>query len=106
MIVSDRFIFSDKIKKRKLPKIVKKLNRSLKLSGVYLVLLTLDGPNLLEASSPREFYRALERGNKKTVIGIAKDRDDAFECIGVITQRAVDSYKDMTKDILVKEYID
>jgi len=104
MLVSANFVFSDQIDKKKLNKYVTRLNRMQSIVGIYVVVVDKDSDMLMEVMSIHELYRQLDRGHHKHVIGLAANRDDAFECVGYICQNAMDCYQGIDKDILYKEY--
>jgi len=75
-----------------------------KVPGIYVVVIDKTNDGLMEVMSGHELYRQLNRGHYKYIIGLADNRDDAFECVGYITQNAMDLYDSIDKDILYKEY--
>ncbi|MDA3845786.1 MAG: hypothetical protein PF505_04455 [Vallitaleaceae bacterium] len=104
MVVSVNFVYSDLINKKKLDKYISRLNRMQTVKGIYVVVVDQNSDMLMAVMSVSEFYRQLERGNRKTVIGLAASRDDAFECVGYICQNAMNIYQGIDKEILYKEY--
>lgn len=103
-MVSVNVVYSEDMADKKLRSYVEKINRGIKVPGLHVVTFGMDENNMLAVMSLREYYAHLERGHKLTIIGLAKDHDEAVTMVGYICQNMIDIYGSLDRKLFQKEY--
>ncbi len=96
-----KLYLSESITGKKLDKIKKKLENRPLLSGVFLIAISANRSDQLDIFDARQLVQPYYRHNPPYVIGIAKNREEAFAVIEKIVQECLRE----RGDCALKEYL-
>ena len=89
------------IKRKKLDKLKKQLEKRPLLSGVILITLSRNPIDQLEIYEARQLQQSYYKKYPPFVVGLAADRQDAVEIVKLIVQECMDK----RGDCALKEYL-
>ena len=89
------------IKRKKLDKLKKRLERRPILSGVTLITLSRNPIDQLEIYEARQLQQSYYKKYPPLVVGLAADRQEAVEIVKLIAQECIDK----RGDCALKEYL-
>lgn len=89
------------IKRKKLDKLKKQLEKRPLLSGVILITLSRNPADQLEIYEARQLQQRYYQNNPPFVVGLAADRQEAVDLVKLIVQECIDK----RGDCALKEYL-
>ena len=89
------------IKRKKLDKLKKRLERRPLLSGVVLITLSRNPIDQLEIYEARQLQQSYYKKYPPFIVGLAADRQEAVEIVELIVQECIDK----RGDCALKEYL-
>ena len=89
------------IKRKKLDKLKKRLERSPILSGVTLITLSRNPTDQLEIYEARQLQQSYYKKYPPFIVGLAADRQEAVEIVKLIVQECMEK----RGDCALKEYL-
>lgn len=101
--IASNFYIGDTIKKSKISKIIKKLNKQRNVINLYVIIIRDKFSNLMEIVSTYELYRINEREENINVIGIAKSKEEAYDLVVMIASKITNEHT-LTKQQIFKEF--
>ncbi|TCK97848.1 hypothetical protein EDC19_0250 [Natranaerovirga hydrolytica] len=90
---------SEHITEKEKTKIVNKINKEKNVKGILCLCLTNKKNFQLEILKVKDVIKEQDKANIK-IIGIAKDKEDAFN----LTQKIIEMIYNETKDVVIKKY--
>lgn len=98
---SSRLYLGESIRREKLDKIKKKLERNPLLSGVFLITLSRNASDQLEIYAAKQLAQRYYRKYPPHVIGIAGSQEEAVALVKQLAQECLDA----RGDCALKEYL-
>ena len=86
LLFQEKIYFGDSMKERKPAKLKKKIEKNPLLSSYYVIAISENPNNQLDIIQTRQLIQSYYSRYPLKVVGVATDRDEAFEIIEKIAQ--------------------